>query len=152
MSIEGIALEHFSALPQIEINSSTKSCPFHAVFHSFFSDDIKQDAATTTAHSNHLIKMLKEQKVLMSTLSTIWEKTDGCEEQYICASALYLLSVLSQCYSIIIDRGISAPGYVKEAVGGLNVIGKRYIYQLMSNVQLPGSKIFDSQILMHSCT
>ena len=35
---------------------------------------------------------------------------------------------------------------------GLNSIDKHYMYQLMSNVQLPGSKIFDSQILMHSCT
>ena len=28
---------------------------------------------------------------------------------------------------------------------------KRYIYQLMSNVQPPGSKRFDSQIRIHSC-
>ena len=34
--IEGIALEHFSALTQTEINSSTKPCPRHAVFHFFF--------------------------------------------------------------------------------------------------------------------
>ena len=59
---------------------------------------------------------------------------------------------MAQCYSVIIDCGISAPGYVKEVVGGLNGIYKRYIYQLMSHVQLPGSKIFDSQILMHSWT
>ena len=26
------------------------------------------------------------------------------------------------------------------------------MYQLMSNVQLPGSRTFDSQVLMHSCT
>ena len=36
VSIEGITLEHLSALPQTEINSSTKSFPRHAVFHSFF--------------------------------------------------------------------------------------------------------------------
>ena len=51
MSIEGIALEHFSASPKADINSSTLSRPRHAVFHSFLSDDIKQDAATNTAHS-----------------------------------------------------------------------------------------------------
>ena len=51
VSIEGIALEHFSAAPQADINSSTLSRPRHAVFHSFLSDDSKQDAATTTAHS-----------------------------------------------------------------------------------------------------
>ena len=50
MSIEGIALEHLSPEPQADINSSTLSRPRHAVFHSFLSDDSKQDAATTTAH------------------------------------------------------------------------------------------------------
>ena len=59
---------------------------------------------------------------------------------------------MSQCYSVIINRGISAPGNVKEVVHGLDATDKRYIYQLISNVQLTGSNKFDSQILMHSCT
>ena len=62
------------------------------------------------------------------------------------------MSVFSQCYSIIIDRGISAPGHSKEVVDGINAIEKRFIYQLIYNVQLPGSKTFDSHILMHSFT
>ena len=57
VSIEGISLEHSSELPQTEIKSSTKPCPRHAVFHSFLSDNSKQDAATTTAHSNFLIEL-----------------------------------------------------------------------------------------------
>ena len=89
---------------------------------------------------------------MTSELITIWENNDGCSEQYRCDSALYLMSFMSQCYSFIIDRGISAPGHGKELVDGLNNIDKRYIYQLMSNVQLPVSKIFDSSILMHYCT
>ena len=52
----------------------------------------------------------------------------------------------------MIYRGISAPGHGKEVVGGLNGVYKRYIYQLVSTVQLPGSKIFDSQIQMHTGT
>ena len=75
-----------------------------------------------------------------------------CAEQYRCASALYLMSVMSQCYAVIIDRGISAPGHGKEVFDGINAIEKRYIYQLMSNFQLPGSKTFDSQIIMHYFT
>ena len=51
MSIEGIALGHFSAVPQTNINSSTPSLPRHAVFHYFLSGDIKQDAAITNVHS-----------------------------------------------------------------------------------------------------
>ena len=66
ISIEVIALQHFSALPQTEINPSTKLCPRHAVFCSFLSDDSKQDAATPTAHIKDLIQLLKERKLLAS--------------------------------------------------------------------------------------
>ena len=83
-------------------------------------------------------------------MSTIWENTDVSAKQYICASAMYLMSVMSQCYSIIIDWGISAPGNGKEVVDGINSVYKRYIYQLMSTVQLPGSNRFDSQMQMHT--
>ena len=57
-----------------------------------------------------------------------------------------------QCFSIINDLGISAPGHGKDVVDGLYVIGNIYIYQLISNVQLPGSNTFGSQIIMHSFT
>ena len=60
------------------------------------------------------------------------------------------MSVMSQCYFVITDRGISAPEHVKEFVDGLNYVHKRYIYHFISNVQLPGSKIFDSHIKMHT--
>ena len=36
MSIEGIALEHFSALQKTDINLTTPSLQRHAVFHSFY--------------------------------------------------------------------------------------------------------------------
>ena len=60
MSIEGISVEHFSALQQTEINSSKKPCPRHAVFHSFLLGDNKQDSAATTVHSKYLIELLKK--------------------------------------------------------------------------------------------
>ena len=82
----------------------------------------------------------------MPALSTICGNNGGCAEQYICATALYHMSVLSQRYSIIFDWGISAPGNDKEVVCGLNSIDKRYIYQLMSTFQLPGSKIFENRL------
>ena len=59
---------------------------------------------------------------------------------------------MSQTYSIMIDRGISAPGHGKEVVDGLSSVDKRYIYQLMSKVQLTGSARFDSQIKIHTGT
>ena len=59
---------------------------------------------------------------------------------------------MSHCYSITIDRGISAPGHGKEVVDGLNAVDKLYTYQLMSTVQLPGSNIFDPQMQIHNGT
>ena len=56
---------------------------------------------------------------------------------------------MSHCYSITIDRGISAPGHGKEVVDRLNAVDKLYTYQLMSTVKLPGSNIFDSQTQMN---
>ena len=66
-------MEHSSALPQIEISSYTKPCPHYALFNSLLPDDSKQYAATTTAHSKHLIELLKNNIKLASTLSIIWE-------------------------------------------------------------------------------
>ena len=50
VSIEIIALENFSALPNTWIKVSTKSCTRHAVFRSFLWDYIKPDSVTTTTH------------------------------------------------------------------------------------------------------
>ena len=80
MYIEGFVLEHFITLPQKNINSTTLSCQRHEDFHSFLSDDIKQDAATTTEHSKRLISLLKEKTLLTKYLSKIWENTSGCSE------------------------------------------------------------------------
>ena len=62
------------------------------------------------------------------------------------------MSVMSQTYSIIIDHDISALGHGKGVVDGINAVYKRYIYQLMSKVQLTGSVRFYSQIKMHTGT
>ena len=64
----------------------------------FLSGDSKQDATTTSSQLKRLIELLKEIDILTSSLSTIWENTDVCPEQYICASVLYLMLVMSQCY------------------------------------------------------
>ena len=62
VSIEVISSEHFSAAPKADIKSSTISRQRHESFHSFLSDDSKQDAATTTSHSKLLISLLKKKK------------------------------------------------------------------------------------------
>ena len=62
--IEGIALEHFSAAHQADINSTSQTRPRNAVFHFFISDDIKQDAATTTEHIKTLILLLNNKLIV----------------------------------------------------------------------------------------
>ena len=66
---------------------------------------------------------------MTSTLSSIWGNTDGCINQYICASELYIMLVLSQRHSSITDRGISSPEHGKEVVDGINAIDKCHMYQ-----------------------
>ena len=87
---------------------------------------------------------------MTSLLRSLWGKNDGCAEQYICASELFLLSVMSQSYSAITYWGISAPGHVKELVYGINEIDKRYKYQIVYNIQLPGLKLIDSHMQMQT--
>ena len=41
------------------------------------------------------------------------------------------MSVMYQCYSVIIDRGISAPRDGKEVADGITAVDKSYIYKLM---------------------
>ena len=45
---------------------------------------------------------------------------------------------------------MSAPGNGKEMVDGLNDVDKRYIYQLMYTVKLPGSNRSGSYMQMHT--
>ena len=89
---------------------------------------------------------------MYATLSTICQNTDGCDEYYRYATELYLMSLWSQDFSVIIDRGISAPGHAREVVDGLKVIDKRFIYQLMSTVQLSGAKSYETKMVMHTRT
>ena len=72
----------------------------------------------------HIIELLKQRNILSSELSTLWENTDGCAEHYRCATALHLMSMLSQSFSVIIDRGISAPGHRREVIDDLNSVEK----------------------------
>ena len=55
MSIEGIALEHFSATTHPGMVSGPESWICRAVFHIFLSNYSKQDGDTTAAHRKHRI-------------------------------------------------------------------------------------------------
>ena len=63
----------------------------------------------------------------MSVMSTVWEDTDGRAKQYMCALAIYLMTVLSSSYVIIIDSAINSPVSGKNVVDRLNATEKRYL-------------------------
>ena len=53
-------------------------------------------------------------------MSTVWEDTDGCSNQYSCALGIYLMAVLSSSYVIIMDSAVNTPGHEKNFVYELN--------------------------------
>ena len=71
LSIEIIAIDHFSASTQSNSAVSDKDISCMSVFYSFFSDDSKQDTATTDAHSKHMLQLSQHRNKLHKTRSTI---------------------------------------------------------------------------------
>ena len=63
----------------------------------------------------------------MSGMSTVWEDTNGFSKKYRHALDIYLMTVLSYPYGIIMDRAINALGHEKCFVDGMNAIDKRYL-------------------------
>ena len=49
-------------------------------------------------------------------MSIVWEDTNGCENQYICALDIYLMAVLSSLYVIIMYCTINEPGHGNNLV------------------------------------
>ena len=88
--------------------------------------------------------IFKKQKSYFYGMSNIWYKSYGCANHYIYATSLYLLSILSQDFNIIIYCGISAPYHGIEVVYGLNDIYKSFIFHLICKEQLPVSQSFDA--------
>ena len=73
------------------------------------------------------IKKLFVPGILVCGMSTVWEDTDGCANQYICALDIYLMTLLQLSYGIIMDRVINAPGCGKNVVDWLNTMYKIYL-------------------------
>ena len=60
--------------------------------------------------------------------------------------------MLSQAFSVIIDRGISEPVHGRELVASLNAVDKKFMFQLMANVEILVAKIYDTQMVMNTWT
>ena len=63
---------------------------------------------------------------------------------------IVLFSMLLQYYYVIIDRGVSVPVHGIQVVYGFNTAYKMFLFQLMATVQLPNSKGYDTQMIIHS--
>ena len=58
-----------------------------------------------------LLKFLRGNNYINKTSSIIWEGPVGFTEQYRCYTAIYMLSLLSNYFQIVIDQVIGAPGH-----------------------------------------
>ena len=124
VSIDVILLDHFISFQNPSPLLSSGDLKLQDLFHSFFSDGRKQDSFTKSAFSKHIIESFQNRQLCFVDLSNIWENKDGCEVQYRCATALFLLSMLSHMYNIIIDCDVGAPGNIREVARCLNATDK----------------------------
>ena len=98
-----------------------------------------------TMNKIHVIHMLVcfiylkkkiESSILMSGMSIVWEDTGGWFKKYRFDLAIYLITVLSYSYGIIMNFSINAPGHGKNDVDGLSPTERKYLkgkWNLLAN-------------------
>ena len=67
-----------------------------------------------------------------------------------CHCIIFIINI-SQVCNIIIDHSVSATVNGRELVYGQNPLEKCF-FQLLATLQLPGSKGYDIQVVVHSAT
>ena len=147
LSMEGVAFDYVDD----DLNSPTVG-QVKGEFHSFLSDESKQDAATVTAHSYRFIQHLLESERIMRGLSTIFENTDGSGTQYRNGTGMSHQSSLAVKFQLVIDRAVGAPGHGKDVVDGLNAVDKRYLRKAMLRAGHPEADSTSNSINWHSAT
>ena len=85
-------------------------------------------------------------------LSTFGWNIYGYAVQYRCTTELYLLSILSHDYDIIIDRGVGSPIRGQYIGGNINATYKRFIPMLMANFNMSGYKGYDNHMEIQTTT
>ena len=68
---------------------------------------------------------------MYAEFSTLYGNTYGCAENNRRATALSLMSMLSQDFSVIIHFDKSSSRHGREVEDGLNSMDKRFIFQLI---------------------
>ena len=80
--MEGIAVEY--SPNSIDTGNNEEKSKFH----SYISVDNKQDVCDSHDHMFHHKKFV-ESCILVSSMSKVWEDTDGCANKYGCDLAIY---------------------------------------------------------------
>ena len=88
--------------------------------------------------------------LLFADMSTIWVNNDGCAEQYICATSLYILSMFLHASNIMIGSGVVEPGNGREVLDGLNATDKSFLSILITTVKMPDAASYDSYMEIHT--
>ena len=74
----------------------------------------------------HILKIFMS-RILVYGMPTVWDDHNSCSKQYICALAIYLMTVLSSSYGIITNRAINSSVQGNNVVDGLNATEKNYL-------------------------
>ena len=82
-------------------------------FDSRLSDEMDQGTSNTSTHHCIILQFILTKGIIYPFLTTMWDHTYVCAEQYRCASDIYLLSCLALEFSIITDRSVGSPVHGK---------------------------------------
>ena len=64
--------------------------------------------------------MSSYKKMIAPLLTTMWDHTDGCTNQYRCASAVYLISCIALEFSVINYKSLGASVHGKDFFDSTN--------------------------------
>ena len=108
---------------------SRGSTEYEKQFYSILTTEKQQDGRVVYENTKIVLDHIKRELLRGSDvggiefsngLKEILDDTDGCMEQYKCATALYMLHKLANEEDIIYDRGIDAGGHGKKDIDGYN--------------------------------
>ena len=79
----------------------------------------------------HLLNKSTELGLIFDWKKTVWEDTVGYAKQFRRDSEIYLMTVLSDIFGMIIDSEINVPSHANNVVDDINDTGKSYLKEKM---------------------
>jgi hypothetical protein len=129
VSVEGVSLEWVD-------EGGAK----HTRYFRHWSDDSKQDTATTTRNMRDKLCVDGNPLDLVEGLTvrgTVWKGTDGAAVTYRCGKSIYGQSISSSELSVAIDAQVEVPGHGKWWLDGKTGSDKRFCQQCMCSIITP---------------